>query len=129
MGKFFLLHLRKYISKYLAIILLPAVCWLFTNALVFQHSHILANGEIITHAHPYTPDKNNHTPFQSHKHSAKAFFILGQLSSPSTLLVIFTAALSLFLAKLYTISINYSCNIPRKDYSYYGIYRAPPFLA
>ncbi|MGC9352291.1 MAG: hypothetical protein ACP5D9_00540 [Mariniphaga sp.] len=44
------------------------------NRIVFTHSHILDNGEVISHAHPY--DKTNDSePFKSHHHTqAELFF-------------------------------------------------------
>lgn len=80
--------------SFLAILLLPAICWLFTNAVINQHSHLLQNGLIITHAHPYTPDKSKSSPFQKHQHSPYALETLAQLSNPSTVIGFVVAILS-----------------------------------
>ncbi len=92
--------MRRFRS-FLAILLLPAICWLFTNAVINQHSHLLQNGQIITHAHPYTPDKSKSSPFQKHKHSPYALEVLAQLSNPHTILGFVAAILSasLFIVK------------------------------
>jgi hypothetical protein len=81
----------------LAILLIPVICWLFTNAVINQHSHLLQNGQIITHAHPYTPDKSKSSPFQKHQHSPYALETLAQLSNPLTLVGFVAAILSALL--------------------------------
>ncbi len=92
--------------SFLAILLLPAICWLFTNAVINQHSHLLQNGIIITHAHPYTPDKSRSSPFQSHHHSPLALDALAQISNPLTVLGIAAAILSVLLFFIKAISFR-----------------------
>ncbi|NWJ53121.1 MAG: hypothetical protein HXX14_19900 [Bacteroidetes bacterium] len=117
------------LRSFLAILLLPAICWLFTNAVINQHSHLLQNGQIITHAHPYTPDKNKPSPFQSHQHSPYALETLAQLSNPFTILGFVTAILSVSLFIVKTSSPRIFAS-PLVGFSG-GIIsnRAPPFAA
>ena len=58
-----------------------AFVWLFANQAMFSHSHLLYGGQVITHAHPYTPDKNSNSPFQSHKHLPGVAFFLDLITS------------------------------------------------
>lgn len=117
--------MKQIINRCLVLILIPAICWLFTSALIFQHSHILADGSVITHSHPYTPDKN-HSPFQSHKHSSQSLLAIGQISHPHALTVASIATAWICLQKIYTLPIPNSSSFHPHNFSYYGIYRAPP---
>lgn len=120
--------MKQITNKCLVIILIPAICWLFTSALVFQHSHILANGDVITHSHPYTPNKN-HSPFQSHKHSSESLFSIGQISHPHALTVSSITSIWICLQKIHILPIQNSSSFHPHDFSYYGIYRAPPTVS
>jgi len=53
--------------------------WLFTNALINTHYHYLADGQVISHAHPYDKKANQGTPFQSHKHTDTQLIFLSIL--------------------------------------------------
>ena len=70
------------------ILLIPAISWVIINAAINLHSH-LVNGYVITHAHPFFKDVKNKSPYQSHKHTAFAFFILDQISNPVFLISLF----------------------------------------
>ena len=110
-------------------ILIISTSWLFTNSVINQHSHITSNGIIITHSHPYTADKNNHSPFQSHKHSTNIVFLLDQFSNPliSFIGIFFLIAIiGQFVLSLFS---KYSFKILLKDYFFSGIYRAPPVFS
>ncbi len=58
-------------------ILLPAILFLMWNSIVNLHSHHLANGVVISHAHPY----NKLPDTQQHNHNNKEFFFLQQITS------------------------------------------------
>jgi len=62
------------IIKYIAVLAAMGIVVTTVNKIVFSHSHILASGEVISHAHPY--DKTNDSePFKSHHHTqAELFF-------------------------------------------------------
>ncbi len=51
---------------------------LIVNKVIFLHIHILDNGTIIEHAHPYNKSKDRE-PFKSHHHSDAQFLIFEQL--------------------------------------------------
>lgn len=58
---------------------------LIINNVMFLHSHQLANGNIVTHAHPYNKS-NDSAPIKSHHHSKTELIFLKNLQ----LLFIFT---------------------------------------
>ncbi|MDP4210639.1 MAG: hypothetical protein Q8928_17660 [Bacteroidota bacterium] len=116
------------IRSFVAILLIPAVCWLFTNAVINQHSHILPNGQIITHAHPYTPDKGSSSPFQSHQHSPLIFQILGQLSNPAGIFGIAAAILSVFLFRKQNLIAGLTAHPLFNQHCRLAAGRAPPAI-
>jgi len=50
------------------------------NNVLFRHAHRLANGKIISHAHPYKPVGNS--PFQPNNHSANELHLLDTVCNP-----------------------------------------------
>ncbi len=59
------------------------LCFLFSVQIiiisVYTHSHVLDNGEIVSHAHLYDKSKEN-KPFKSHHHSKSEILFLEQLN-------------------------------------------------
>ncbi len=47
------------------------------NYAFYTHRHILVDGTVITHAHPY--NKSDSKPFKSHQHSKTELVLLGVL--------------------------------------------------
>ncbi|MGD2034277.1 MAG: hypothetical protein PVF73_04420 [Bacteroidales bacterium] len=72
------------------------LCFLFVLQIVnksfYTHSHLLENGNIITHAHPYNRSSDDH-PFKSHHHSRSELFFLGCLKVLFPVLFAFAALL------------------------------------
>lgn len=62
--------------------------WLFFNQVAFWHYHILDNGIVVEHAHPFKNSPKQGTPYQSHQHSDFEYTILAQVSNITTLLLI-----------------------------------------
>jgi hypothetical protein len=118
----------RIISKALLLALIPLTMLLFHNQLSNWHYHVLGNGIMVKHAHPYNKAENPGTPFSSHKHTDFEFFILGQLSALSLLLVV------LFLTLLAVIdfsgkSIFYRFQFPFLQQQILSLQflRAPPY--
>jgi len=109
--------------------LIISTSWLFTNAVVNQHSHITSNGIIITHSHPYTADKNSQSPFQSHKHSTNIVFLLDQFSNPLISFIGIFFLIAIIGQIVLSLFSKYIFRVPLKDYFFSGIYRAPPALS
>ena len=87
--------------KYLFILLFPAASILLYNSAVNIHSHQL-NGNIVTHAHPYSSnDKDPTTPFQNHKHTSLEFLLLNKIFNLFLTIVIGIAAFQIILLSNY----------------------------
>ena len=84
------------IKKIVLLITLPLVMWLFFNQVAFWHYHILENGVVVEHAHPFKNNTLPGTPYQQHQHSDFEYSLLAQISSSIGLLV-FLLVLGLFI--------------------------------
>ncbi len=62
--------------------------WLFFNQLANWHYHILPNGVIVEHAHPFTNNQAPGTPYQNHNHTDFEYTILGLISSITGLIIL-----------------------------------------
>ncbi|MDA3779065.1 MAG: hypothetical protein PF487_02345 [Bacteroidales bacterium] len=70
--------LRK-IKRIIAMVVLPLVLFLLYNSTSNLHYHKLSNGQIITHAHPYSNNTDN-TPLQKHKHTKIQYFFFHNIT-------------------------------------------------
>lgn len=110
------------IKKIFACLIIALMGLLIVNKVIFLHSHILTDGTVITHAHPYqTTDDSK--PFKSHHHTQAAFFFFGNIQ-----LLFCSASVALFIFILHnkiTLAVSgltpYSCY-----YSSILKNRAPP---
>jgi len=50
------------------------------NKAVFTHSHLLLNGQVISHAHPYNKT-NDSAPFKLHHHTQTELFFYENLET------------------------------------------------
>jgi hypothetical protein len=78
--------LRK-VARYLLVLSVPAVLMLFYNHSANWHYHMLNDGTMVKHAHPFSNDTQDNTPFQKHKHSDIELTVLAQLYNILQLLV------------------------------------------
>lgn len=74
--------------KLTALLVIPAIFLLFHNRVSNWHYHVLHNGMVVEHAHPFKHASKSGTPFQSHQHSEAEFLILSELSNVLTMLVV-----------------------------------------
>lgn len=72
--------MKKRVVKLVSILLLASFAWLFFNQVKNSHTH-LVGGQIITHAHPYTPEKQSDSPIQTHKHLPSVAFFYEQITT------------------------------------------------
>ncbi|MEI8204542.1 MAG: hypothetical protein WCH34_16085 [Bacteroidota bacterium] len=120
--------MKRYIVKFICIFLSVTTLWLFCNASINQHSHLI-NGRIITHSHPYAKDKSNNSPFQSHQHTSFELFLLDQIANPVTLLMLFLGISGFVFRRRFSYLIQYVSFVPKTDYLFFGNFRAPPALS
>ena len=121
-----LTNLQRHLSKNLFLLLLPAVMWLFLNASVNRHIHVLPEGCIISHAHPYERTPSGSIPSETHDHTKTELFLLSLVSNPASLVTILFF-LGLFFNIFYRIlKINYNHPEPVMEYYRLNNYHAPP---
>jgi hypothetical protein len=117
--------LQDRFKKYVVYLLLISFGWLFSNQAMNTHSHQLVGGQIITHVHPYTPDKGSHSPFQSHKHLPSIAFFL-DLITRLNLDSFEQFQVFLFILGVVAIVPVIQSVAPIKESCSFGISRAPP---
>lgn len=69
-----MVKLRKHIS-FLAILLIPVYLLVLGSSIRNKHSHVLPNGLVITHSHPFT-DSNGEPVKHSHTNNQVLFYQL-----------------------------------------------------
>ena len=108
--------------KFSTYLMIGMMGMLITNNAIFTHLHILSDGEVIEHAHPY--DKSNDSkPYKSHHHT-NAELIFYQNLENIILIVFFT-----FTLRTLVIKVKYSFPIITRYTQGYIILhkgRAPP---
>ena len=92
------------------------------NAVIFRHSHRLANGQIITHAHPYNI-LGNSCPLSPNPHTTHELLLLDAISNPT-----FVPAFVLVLAFLLLIELVIQSILPGLTPGVVTIHLARPQL-
>ena len=59
--------------------MMGTICVLIANREIFIHTHLLADGSIIVHAHPYDKSKDSES-HQTHHHTRVELFLLDNLN-------------------------------------------------
>ncbi len=54
---------------------------MFINSTVNKHNHLLLNGQIIEHSHPFNAGYDS-SPLKNHHHTEKEFILLSLISNP-----------------------------------------------
>lgn len=67
--------IKKRFFSIVAIILIGIVALQLANKSVYLHSHILPDGRLVAHSHPYDKSADDQ-PFKSHHHKQTEFVIL-----------------------------------------------------
>jgi len=80
---------RRKLKQLFVLLTLPLVMFLFFNQVAFWHYHVLENGMVVEHSHPFKNNPKPGTPFQNHHHTDFEYSILAQISSMISLLVVF----------------------------------------
>lgn len=110
--------------KAIPLLLLATVGLICANKVFYKHTHVLADGRIVSHSHPYDK-KEDSGPFKKHSHSDFEFIIYEKLK-----ILFFVASVILALLTL----LNTECK-PRNSHSVYIRHllflrygRAPPLF-
>ena len=88
------------LKRTLSILLIVAMAALMINRIVYTHIHVLYNGSVVTHAHPFSKSTEGN-PDSSHQHSNPELFLLNQLYP----LILFVSAA--FILKLFAASTGF----------------------
>lgn len=78
---------KRFIQKLFILLSLPLVFWLYHNQITNWHYHVMDNGTVMKHAHPYKSSTVPGTPFQKHHHNSFEFLFLSLIYSAVPLLV------------------------------------------
>ena len=114
------------IRKIVSVVLLFSVFWFIINSVAFRHYHQLSTGNIITHAHPYQPQKSDNYPFQSHPHSNMDYIILSLICDPFFCLTAIFIAVFLFFPAFKIIQSILEKFYISREYTWSYTYRGPP---
>lgn len=115
-------------SHNLILILLFAVLWLFFNATVNRHVHILSDGFVISHAHPFVEKEAapGQSPDTTHKHSEKELMLLSLFTAFVYTFIVFLVLRPFLQNFPQILRIQSSHQEPVRDYFQLHHYHAPP---
>jgi len=121
--------IRK-IDNWLLPLLLSISLLMVFNATVNTHTHILSDGTIVVHAHPFkTITKSDAgTERQSHSHTQKEFDMLSSFSCAFQLVVLAIVIIAATLLTKKALLSRYSEPIWNNLYIASALYRGPPSL-
>ncbi len=83
--------------KLLAVIVIPAVMFLYYNRSANWHYHITENGIVVEHAHPFSNSLIPDTPFQDHEHSDSEYLFLAEMMHSLGMIFVILLLLGLIL--------------------------------
>jgi hypothetical protein len=87
-------RIRNWLINTFVIVQITLVGLIALNNALFIHRHILPNGDVVTHAHPYKKSGDT-APFKTHTHTTSELFLLAGLSK---LLVVISIAVAIVLS-------------------------------
>jgi len=105
---------------------MPAAIWLISNNYINFHYHVLCNGKIITHSHPYNNDSQD--PIQDHEHSDFEYTVLTQISSNSNSEIAETDNPEILLYYNQNLQRTFYNYIKPAEYTELPRLRAPPVI-
>ncbi len=108
------------------LLLLPAVMWLFFNATVNRHTHFLADGIVITHAHPFAATQSGLDTSQMHHHTKRELLLLSFFSVLTTTILMLLFLKPFLFALPQIIRIHNKHPEPVREYFQVNNYHAPP---
>ncbi len=118
------MDLRNTGAKVFAYIMIGMLGLMITNQAVYTHTHKMADGSIVHHAHPYQKS-DNPSPFATHHHTHAEFILYENLKILIPFIFFFLAVISVFSHK------KFQKDRPEHLLSPHIIYtrdRAPPAL-
>lgn len=120
--------LKSVLLKVFITLSLSAVLMLFYNDAANWHYHLLQDGTLIRHAHPFSPAGEDNGPFRNHKHNQTDFIFFAQISIISVILALAILLLSPFFHYTGTKITFQSWVIPQGVVAGMPSLRAPPAI-
>lgn len=116
----------KHISgfRHLSMLFVLIITFQIVNTICWQHVHILADGSLVTHAHPYSKHSDS-SPTKQHHHTKAEMLALDNLEILYPLL--FLTALLLVLASSEELCIQ-RISFHNNHLSYFSLGRDPPLI-
>ena len=96
------------------------------NASVNRHINFLADGYIISHAHPFSKTPSDSGPVKSHHHSESELLLYNLISDPITSVVLFCSLMLIYIAIPQIFSLGFNHPLLVKDCYQVHHYHAPP---
>jgi hypothetical protein len=104
-----MVELRKNIN-YLTILLIPVYLLVMGNSILNRHTHVLPNGVVITHSHPFTDSKTGLPVKHNHSQNQILFYQLFTFDfcdlTPEVVLANTDKKLQLEIQSVYTAQIS-----------------------
>lgn len=129
-------------GKTLLLLMVPVICWLLFNTTANRHMHVLANGFLISHAHPFektnpganaislngqnVPAPNDPSGLPLHAHSEKELLLLSLFSEFLFSFIALIIIRPLIRKISGTIGIRLTHPVPAREYYHLHHYHAPP---
>ncbi len=120
---------NRKIKQLLVLLSLPFVFWLYHNQMVNWHYHVMDNGAVIKHAHPYSSSRIPGKPYQDHQHTTAEFFMLALLFSSTSLLAILLVLGILFSHLTTSLFVTRTSPSIVFGFSQTNLLRGPPAFA
>ena len=102
-----------------------AVLLLSFNSISNKHYHKLANGEVISHSHPYHKS-NSHSPFQEHSHSNTELIFLSTISNSVFIIFFIISVIIIIKFEFKRITVKQFITHTNTNFFKKNIYRGPP---
>jgi len=115
------------LARTLIVLLLPATVWLFYNTTVNRHIHVLSNGYVISHSHPFEKPPGDREDPNPHHHTKKELFLLDLFYMLIYSSITILAVRSFLEACPKLLRFRISHFVPARKYFLVYHYHAPPF--
>ncbi|MCK4663228.1 MAG: hypothetical protein KAT68_10205 [Bacteroidales bacterium] len=119
------MKLFRNISPHIFIVLILLVGLLFANSIINKHYHVLSDGTVIVHSHPFAKNTENNQP-ANHHHSQKELLLLDLITNPILIFIVIAITIISVLNPLKQILTFYSLSYRKTNPINLTPGRAPP---
>lgn len=115
---------NSFLFRLIAIAMIGFIVLIIANKSMYLHTHKLANGTIVTHAHPYNKTDDS-KPFKKHSHTNFEFYVLHNID---TFFYTTYLAFSILLVCKILEQKKYTYSLKKLDEYLYLKGRSPPIF-